>query len=192
MDKMKEGLQRRARRMQENLQQSVGLSERKDELQSVTHLEQRNQKMVAAVKNTQQNLQTCIRSGSKNEAVDKRKRRLEQFGLWQQLQADAKDFENTFPRDEPPLLADVLRMYGEVVGVILEEKVLTDQLIEKNVIDAFGKYIDEEKALSKAKEKLTRTAVDVEVCRKRRHGNHDESKAQEIQDEYPPYCINST
>ncbi|KHN79438.1 Rho GTPase-activating protein 44 [Toxocara canis] len=53
-----------------------------------------------------------------------------------------------------------------------------------SVIDAFGKYIDEEKALSKAKEKLTRTAVDVEVCRKRRHGNHDESKAQEIQDEY--------
>lgn len=53
-----------------------------------------------------------------------------------------------------------------------------------SVIDVFGKYIDEEKALSKAKEKLARTVVDVEVCRKRTLGNHDESKAQEIQDEY--------
>uniref|UniRef100_A0A0M3HPT0 Rho-GAP domain-containing protein n=2 Tax=Ascaris TaxID=6251 RepID=A0A0M3HPT0_ASCLU len=184
MDKMKEGLQRRARRMQENLQQSVGLSERKDELQSVSRLEQRNQKMVCAVKNTRQILQSCIRSGSKDETVDKRKRRLEQFALWQQLQADAKEFENLYPKDDPPLLADVLRMYGKVVGVILEEKVLTDQVIEKNVIDAFGKYIDEEKALSKAKEKLARTALDVEVCRKRLNGNHDESKTQEIQNEY--------
>uniref|UniRef100_A0A914S364 Rho-GAP domain-containing protein n=1 Tax=Parascaris equorum TaxID=6256 RepID=A0A914S364_PAREQ len=137
-------------------------SERKDELQSVSRLEQRNQKMVCAVKNTRQILQSCIRSGSKDETVDKRK----------QLQADAKEFENLFPKDDPPLLADVLRMYGKVVGVILEEKVLTDQ------------YIDEEKALSKAKEKLARTALDVEVCRKRLNGNHDESKAQEIQNEY--------
>lgn len=53
-----------------------------------------------------------------------------------------------------------------------------------SVLDAFGKYMDDDKALSKAKEKLTRTVVDVEVSRKRKQGNHDESKAQEIQDEY--------
>lgn len=53
-----------------------------------------------------------------------------------------------------------------------------------SVLDAFAKCVEDDKALSKAKEKLTRTVVDVEVSRKRKQGNHDESKAQEIQDEY--------
>uniref|UniRef100_A0A915PGC6 Rho-GAP domain-containing protein n=1 Tax=Setaria digitata TaxID=48799 RepID=A0A915PGC6_9BILA len=181
---MREGLQRRARRMQENLQQSVGLSEKKDELQSVNHIEQRNQKIISAVKNTRQNLQNCIKSVHREEAVDKRKRRLDEFGLWQQLLTDAKELENVYPRLEPSVLADTLKLYGDAMGVILEERVLTDQLIEKSVLDAFGKYVDDDKALSKAKEKLTRTVVDVEVSRKRKQGNHDESKAQEIQDEY--------
>uniref|UniRef100_A0A0R3RYM3 Rho-GAP domain-containing protein n=1 Tax=Elaeophora elaphi TaxID=1147741 RepID=A0A0R3RYM3_9BILA len=119
------------------------LSEKKDELQSVSHVEQKNQKIILAVKNTRQNLQNCIRSVNREEAIDKRKRRLDEFGLWQQLLTDAKD-----------------------------------------VLDAFVKYMDDDKALSKAKEKLTRTVVDVEVSRKRKQGNHDESKAQEIQDEY--------
>lgn len=39
----------------------------------MSRLEQRNQKMVCAVKNTRQILQSCIRSGSKDETVDKRK-----------------------------------------------------------------------------------------------------------------------
>ncbi|VIO87274.1 Uncharacterized protein BM_BM1878 [Brugia malayi] len=184
MEKMREGLQRRARRMQENLQQSVGLSEKKDELQSVSHVEQRNQKIILAVKNTRQNLQNCIRSVNREEAIDKRKRRLDEFGLWQQLLTDAKELENVYPRSQPSVLADTLKLYGDAMGVILEERVLTDQLIEKSVLDAFGKYMDDDKALSKAKEKLTRTVVDVEVSRKRKQGNHDESKAQEIQDEY--------
>ncbi|CAG9535479.1 unnamed protein product [Cercopithifilaria johnstoni] len=184
MEKMREGLQRRARRMQENLQQSVGLSEKKDELQSVSHVEQRNQKIILAVKNTRQNLQNCIRSVNREEVIDKRKRRLDEFGLWQQLLTDAKELENIYPRSQPSVLADTLKLYGDAVGVILEERVLTDQLIEKSVLDAFGKYMDDDKALSKAKEKLARTAVDVEVSRKRKQGNHDESKAQEIQDEY--------
>ncbi|KAM3725789.1 Rho GTPase-activating protein [Dirofilaria immitis] len=184
MEKMREGLQRRARRMQENLQQSVGLSGKKDELQSISHVEQRNQKIISAVKNTRQNLQNCIRSVNREEAVDKRKRRLDKFGLWQQLLTDAKELENVYPRSQPSVLADTLKLYSDAMGVILEERVLTDQLIEKSVVDAFGKYMDDDKALSKAKEKLTRTAVDVEVSRKRKQGNHDESKAQEIQDEY--------
>ncbi|EJW85782.1 RhoGAP domain-containing protein [Wuchereria bancrofti] len=184
MEKMREGLQRRARRMQENLQQSVGLSEKKDELQSVSHVEQRNQKIILAVKNTRQNLQNCIRSVNREEAIDKRKRRLDEFGLWQQLLMDAKELENVYPRSQPSVLADTLKLYGDAMGVILEERVLTDQLIEKSVLDAFGKYMDDDKALSKAKEKLTRTVVDVEVSRKRKQGNHDELKAQEIQDEY--------
>ncbi|EJD74469.1 RhoGAP domain-containing protein [Loa loa] len=184
MEKMREGLQRRARRMQENLQQSVGLSEKKDELQSVSHVEQRNQKIILAVKNTRQNLQNCIRSVNREEAIDKRKRRLDEFGLWQQLLTDAKELENVYPRSQPSVLADTLKLYGDAMGVILEERVLTDQLIEKSVLDAFGKYMDDDKILSKAKEKLARTVVDVEVSRKRKQGNHDESKAQEIQDEY--------
>ncbi|VDK67087.1 unnamed protein product [Onchocerca ochengi] len=181
---MREGLQRRARRMQENLQQSVGLSEKKDELQSISHVEQRNQKIISAVKNTRQNLQNCIRSVNREETIEKRKRRLDKFGLWQQLLTDAKELENVYPRSQPSVLADTLKLYGDTMGVILEERVLTDQLIEKSVLDAFGKYMDDDKALSKAKEKLTRTVVDVEVSRKRKQGNHDESKAQEIQDEY--------
>ncbi|OZC05253.1 hypothetical protein X798_07773 [Onchocerca flexuosa] len=184
MEKMREGLQRRARRMQENLQQSVGLSEKKDELQSISHVEQRNQKIISAVKNTRQNLQNCIRSVNREEAIEKRKRRLDKFGLWQQLLTDAKELENVYPRSQPSVLADILKLYGDTMGVILEERVLTDQLIEKSVLDAFAKYMDDDKAISKAKEKLTRTVVDVEVSRKRKQGNHDESKAQEIQDEY--------
>ncbi|VDN07731.1 unnamed protein product [Thelazia callipaeda] len=181
---MCEGLQRRARRMQENIQQSVGLSGKKDELQSISHIEQRNQKIISAIKNTRQNLQSYIRSVNREETIDKRKRRLDEFGLWQQLLTDAKELENVYPRTEPSVLADIMKLFADAVGVILEERVLTDQLIEKGVLDALGKYVDDDKALSKAKEKLTRTAVDVEVSRKRKLGNHDESKAQEIQDEY--------
>ncbi|VDK88468.1 unnamed protein product [Litomosoides sigmodontis] len=184
MEKMREGLQRRARRMQENLQQSVGLSEKKDELQSVSHVEQKNQKIILAVKNTRQNLQNCIKTVNREEAVDKRKRRLDEFGLWQQLLTDAKELENIYPRLQPSVLADTLKLYGDAMGVILEERILTDQLIEKSVLDAFAKCVEDDKALSKAKEKLARTVVDVEVSRKRKQGNHDESKAQEIQDEY--------
>ncbi|VDN45440.1 unnamed protein product [Gongylonema pulchrum] len=73
MDKMKEGFQRRARRMQENLQQSVGLSEKRDELASVSHIEQRNQKLVAAAKNTRQNLQGLIKSVNREESMEKRR-----------------------------------------------------------------------------------------------------------------------
>ncbi|MFH4974752.1 hypothetical protein AB6A40_001461 [Gnathostoma spinigerum] len=184
MDKMKEGIQRRARRMQENLQQSVGLSEKRDELQRINHIEQRNQKMIAAVKNTRQNLQSCIRSGNGDDRVEKRKKKMEEYDLWQQLQNDAKDLEACFPRDEPPVLAEILRIYGEAVGGVLEDKVLTDQLIEKIAIKGLSKYIEDEKALSRAKEKLANKTVDVEVIRKRCHGNHDDSKAQEIQEEY--------
>lgn len=181
---MREGLQRRARRMQENLQQSVGLSEKKDELQSVSHIEQRNQKMIAAVKNTRQLLQGCIKTANKDETMDKRKRRFDEYGLWQQLQTDSKELESVSPRTEPSLLVDVLKMYAEAVGVMLDEKMMAEHSIEKSVLAAFTKYIDEEKALTKAKEKLARTVVDVEVSRKRRLNNHDESRAQEIQDEY--------
>lgn len=68
--------------------------------------------------------------------------------------------------------------------LLLIVAIVFNKLLNCSVIDAFGKYIDEEKALSKAKEKLARTALDVEVCRKRLNGNHDESKTQEIQNEY--------
>uniref|UniRef100_A0A183ESW0 BAR domain-containing protein n=1 Tax=Gongylonema pulchrum TaxID=637853 RepID=A0A183ESW0_9BILA len=104
--------------------------------------------------------------------------------LWHQLLVDAKELENVYPRSEPSVLVEVMRLYGDTIGGILEDRVNTDQLIEKCVLDAFGKIVDDEKALSKAKEKLSRTVVDVEVCRKRKQGNHDELKAQEIQDEY--------
>lgn len=64
-------------------------------------------------------------------------RRLDEFGLWQQLQADAKELENVYPRSEPPVLADVLRLYGDAIGVILEERVLTDLLVEKRFVMHF-------------------------------------------------------
>ncbi|MCP9265780.1 hypothetical protein DINM_021166 [Dirofilaria immitis] len=200
---MREGLQRRARRMQENLQQSVGLCvifcisiRNIDRYYNALYYREDKEMVIGDV----QASFNCIRSVNREEAVDKRKaktndvlaknmacvlqRRLDKFGLWQQLLTDAKELENVYPRSQPSVLADTLKLYSDAMGVILEERVLTDQLIEKSVVDAFGKYMDDDKALSKAKEKLTRTAVDVEVSRKRKQGNHDESKAQEIQDEY--------
>ncbi len=61
-------------------------------------------------------------------------RRLDEFGLWQQLLTDAKELENVYPRSQPSVLADTLKLYGDAMGVILEERVLTDQLIEKRFL----------------------------------------------------------
>lgn len=48
-------------------------SERRNELESIGPFEQKNQKMISAIKGTRQNLQSCIRSGSKDDSLDKRK-----------------------------------------------------------------------------------------------------------------------
>uniref|UniRef100_A0A158R544 Rho-GAP domain-containing protein n=1 Tax=Syphacia muris TaxID=451379 RepID=A0A158R544_9BILA len=184
MDKMKEGFSRGARRVRENVNYSFGLSERKNELGNIMHLEQRNQKIVSALKSTKQNLQNVIRSGNKDDSLEKRKRRLDDSALAQQLQSDANEISNVFKNENnPPVLANVMKGIGEALDAIGTERVLTEQYIERNILDAFGKYVEEEKFVSKMKDKLAKAVVNVEVAKKRKQGVHDENKAQEIQDE---------
>jgi hypothetical protein len=48
-------------------------AEKKDELQRVGHVEARIQRMLTAIKSTKQNIASCLRTGNKEEQLEKRK-----------------------------------------------------------------------------------------------------------------------
>ena len=58
-------------------------------------------------------------------------RRLDDFGLVQQLSSDAAEFANAFEKNERPVLAEVMKQISETIDAIVIERVLTDQHIEK-------------------------------------------------------------
>uniref|UniRef100_A0A914UT45 Rho-GAP domain-containing protein n=1 Tax=Plectus sambesii TaxID=2011161 RepID=A0A914UT45_9BILA len=180
MERVREGMQKRVRRFQQLASQNVGLTEKKDELQAVSHVDQRTQRMIAAVKNTRHNLGNCLRTGSKDELMDKRKRRLEDYHLAHGLQSDAKELEAV---SESSLLADIMRSYADALSVLVDERVQTDMEIEKKVLESLGKYQEDERGISKIKEKLTKAVLDMESNRRRLQTAPPE-KFTEIQEEF--------
>ncbi|TMS36793.1 hypothetical protein L596_003875 [Steinernema carpocapsae] len=179
MDRMKEGMQKRVRRFQQLASQNVGLSEKKDELQNVHHVEQRNQKMMAMVKNTRVSLSNCIKTGNHTESSEKRKKKLDEYQLGQQLLSDGQDMVS-----ETPLLSQIAMHYSRTLGMLADLRLGLDSFTERSVIEVLGKFLEEEKAVNKAREKLNRIALDLESCRKRLQGNHDPMKTAELQEDF--------
>uniref|UniRef100_A0A1I7YWX3 BAR domain-containing protein n=1 Tax=Steinernema glaseri TaxID=37863 RepID=A0A1I7YWX3_9BILA len=179
MDRMKEGMQKRVRRFQQLASQNVGLSEKKDELQNVNHVEQRNQRMMTMVKNTRVCLSNCIKSGSHAETNEKRKKKLEEYQLAQQLLSDGQEMVS-----EAPLLSQITMHYSHTLSLLSDFRLGFDSFVERSVIDTLNKFVEEEKAVNKAREKLNRITLDLESCRKRLQGNHDLTKTAELQDDF--------
>ncbi|KAK0397208.1 hypothetical protein QR680_002033 [Steinernema hermaphroditum] len=179
MDRMKEGMQKRVRRFQQLASQNVGLSEKKDELQKVNHVEQKNQKMMAMVKNTRVSLSNCVKTGSHSESIEKRKKKLEDYQLAQQLLSDGQEMVS-----DAPLLSQITMHYSHTLSLLTDLRLSLDSFVERSAIDTLNKFLEEEKAVNKAREKLNRIALDLESCRKRLQGNHDPTKTSELQEEF--------
>ncbi|PAV85449.1 hypothetical protein WR25_04786 [Diploscapter pachys] len=89
------------------------------ELKAVAALEQRNQKVIAAVATYKKNVANTIKTGLREENVDKRRKKLDEFSLCLDLREGSTDLASA----HSTCLHNVMNKIAQALQVILEEKV---------------------------------------------------------------------
>ncbi|CAJ0583527.1 unnamed protein product, partial [Mesorhabditis spiculigera] len=172
MDRANKAMRQRFMRVQQNL----GLSEKRDELQQVQAVDQRNLRTIGAIATFRKNLATCLKTCSKED--DKKKKKLDEYGLVTELGTDASQM------DPASCVTKVMKKISDTVNKTMDAKIHLEQKLEKNVMEKLSKYVELDKSLAKLKEKLAHLTIDVDLAEKSlnntKHG--EEEKLKELQE----------
>ncbi|GMT05864.1 hypothetical protein PENTCL1PPCAC_28038 [Pristionchus entomophagus] len=177
MEKTNKAIRQKIGRMKTNL----GLSEKRDELASVSGIDQRNQKIIASINVYRKNLSSCMKTGLKEEVPEKRKKKCDEYVMASDLAADSKELR----LNGSTCLYKVLDSMSAALNTLMDERVRTEMNTEKRVLEGMCRYLEMDKALNKSKERLTHTTVDVDIARKALNSKKDdEGRQSELQEEF--------
>ncbi|CAD6185587.1 unnamed protein product [Caenorhabditis auriculariae] len=149
------------RRMKHNLVNS-SKKEEDVEIKAMMPVEVRNQKIISAVGVFKKDVASTIRTGLREDNVDKRRKKLEEHAMALNLReiADELDAANT------TCMHKVVRKVAEVMQSVASERVKQELKIENRVLDELTKFQEIEKQLSKSREKLSNAYTDLEIAQK--------------------------
>ncbi|KHJ99874.1 RhoGAP domain protein [Oesophagostomum dentatum] len=161
MEKAKKDVGQKFRRIKYNLVNSTKKDE-DDDLKIVNALEHRNQKVINAVSVYRKHVSNTVKTGLREENVDKRRKKLDEFALC----ADLRDISTDLEILHTTCLHKVIQKISQALQVVVDEKVKHDMMIEKRVLDDLVQFQDMEKALCKSRERLTNAFTDVDIAKK--------------------------
>ncbi|KJH40301.1 RhoGAP domain protein [Dictyocaulus viviparus] len=161
MEKAKKDVGQKFRRIKHNLV-NPNKKEDDDDLRIVNALEQRNQKVINAVSIYRKHVSNTVKTGLREENVDKRRKKLDEFALC----ADLRDISLDLEASHTTCLHKVVQKISHAIQVIVDEKVKHDMMIEKRVLDDLVQFQEMEKALCKSRERLSNAFTDVDIAKK--------------------------
>ncbi|VDL75665.1 unnamed protein product [Nippostrongylus brasiliensis] len=161
MEKAKKDVGQKFRRIKHNLVNS-NKKDDDDDLKIVNALEHRNQKVINAVSIYRKHVSNTVKTGLREENVDKRRKKLDEFALC----ADLRDISSDLESAHTTCLHRVIQKISQALQVIVEEKVKHDMMIEKRVLDDLVQFQEMEKALTKSRERLNNAFTDVDIAKK--------------------------
>ncbi|KAK5976883.1 Rho GTPase-activating protein 17 [Trichostrongylus colubriformis] len=160
MEKAKKDVGQKFRRIKHNLVNSNKIDD--DDLKIVNALEHRNQKVINAVSIYRKHISNTVKTGLREENVDKRRKKLDEFALC----ADLRDISADLEASHTTCLHRVIQKISQALQVIVDEKVKHDMMIEKRVLDDLVQFQEMEKALCKSRERLSNAFTDVDIAKK--------------------------
>ncbi|KAK6051454.1 RhoGAP domain protein [Cooperia oncophora] len=160
MEKAKKDVGQKFRRIKHNLVNSSKIDD--DDLKIVNALEHRNQKVINAVSIYRKHVSNTVKTGLREENVDKRRKKLDEFSLC----ADLRDISTDLEASHTTCLHRVIQKISQALQVIVDEKVKHDMMIEKRVLDDLVQFQEMEKALCKSRERLSNAFTDVDIAKK--------------------------
>ncbi|VDM74628.1 unnamed protein product [Strongylus vulgaris] len=161
MEKAKKDVGQKFRRIKHNLVNSTKKDE-DDDLKIVNALEHRNQKVINAVSVYRKHVSNTVKTGLREENVDKRRKKLDEFSLC----TDLRDISTDLEQSHTTCLHKVIQKISQALQVVVDEKVKHDMMIEKRVLDDLVQFQDMEKALCKSRERLSNAFTDVDIAKK--------------------------
>ncbi|KAK6766903.1 hypothetical protein RB195_026269 [Necator americanus] len=161
MEKAKKDVGQKFRRIKHNLVNSTKKDD-DDDLKIVNALEHRNQKVINAVSVYRKHVSNTVKTGLREENVDKRRKKLDEFSLC----ADLRDISSDLEISHTTCLHKVIQKISQALQVVVDEKVKHDMMIEKRVLDDLVQFQDMEKALCKSRERLNNAFTDVDIAKK--------------------------
>ncbi|XGW33810.1 hypothetical protein V3C99_017904 [Haemonchus contortus] len=154
MEKAKKDVGQKFRRIRHNLVNSNKIDD--DDLKIVSALEHRNQKVINAISLYRKHVSNTIKTGLREENVDKRRKKVDEFALC----ADLRDISTDLEASHTTCLHRVILKISQALQIIVDEKIKHDMMIEKRVLDDLVQFQEMEKALCKSKERLSNAFTD--------------------------------
>lgn len=133
-----------------------------NDIKSIAFLEARNAKIFNTISTYRKDLTATIKTGVKEENLEKRKKKLDEHTLSTNLKELSLELEGS----RSTCLHKVMRKISDVVNIISEEKVKSDKNIEERVIDYLSTFQDIEKTMTKNKEKWVNSCTDLNIALK--------------------------
>ncbi|CAJ0607029.1 unnamed protein product [Cylicocyclus nassatus] len=178
MEKAKKDVGQKFRQIKHNL---INLTKKEEDvdLEIINALEHRNQKVINAVSLYRKHVSNTIKAGLREENVDKRRKKLDEFSLCVDLREISTDLEQS----HTTCLHKVIQKISQALQVVVDKKVKHDMMIEKRVLDDLVQFQDMEKALCKSRERLSNAFTDVDIAKKQLGKAHStSSNMKQLQD----------
>ncbi|CAI5454574.1 unnamed protein product [Caenorhabditis angaria] len=149
------------RRIKHNL---VNTSKKDDdeELRNIHQIEARNSKLCSTITTFRKDLANTFQTGFKEENVDKRKKKLEEIGLSNNLKDSSVDLEYL----QSTCIHKVMNSIANAIHFEAEEKVKHELILERLVYEELASVGEAEKSYQKSKEKLLNAYTDLEIAQK--------------------------
>ncbi|VDO74469.1 unnamed protein product [Haemonchus placei] len=160
MEKAKKDVGQKFRRIRHNLVNSNKIED--DDLKIVSALEHRNQKVINAISLYRKHVSNTVKTGLREENVDKRRKKVDEFALC----VDLRDISTDLEASHTTCLHRVILKISQALQIIVDEKIKHDMMIEKRVLDDLVQFQEMEKALCKSKERLSNAFTDVDIAKK--------------------------
>uniref|UniRef100_A0A915KBT1 Rho-GAP domain-containing protein n=1 Tax=Romanomermis culicivorax TaxID=13658 RepID=A0A915KBT1_ROMCU len=153
------------RRFQQRANQNLGLSEKTDVIGADVHkVEEKVETFIEVLVRLKQKYVECLRSKSKEENVEKRRKKLNEFVLGTTFVNDAKFMEEA---SFDGLFSDLLKLFGASLLNVSDEIAQSEFNIEKRVFEPLSKLADDHKNVLQLKEKLKNAVLDMDSARSR-------------------------
>ncbi|VDP10195.1 unnamed protein product, partial [Soboliphyme baturini] len=133
----------------------------------IENVEQRVDSMIELLTHAKSRLTDCLRTRSREDILDKRKKKLSEYALAQSLLLDGKNLEGTM---SDGLLSQVVSLFGNALSEIVEETVRAETDIERQVISQLNSYTELQRQKNRDKEKLKELVLDRDSAQARLAG----------------------
>ncbi|CDW51923.1 rho GTPase activating protein 44 [Trichuris trichiura] len=169
-------------RVHQLAQQTVGRAERSEvRSEDLQQVEQRIEAMVDVLHRLKSKLSDSFRSRSKEDNLEKRRKKLDEYNLAVTLFNDSRQLNTT---TDTNLLSPVMSTYANTLFVVMDAMVRMEIDIEKHVFESLAPFFEAEKSIVHTKEKLKRLVLDMDAARTRLSaGQSRGEKSEHIQDE---------
>ncbi|NP_001348824.1 Rho-GAP domain-containing protein [Caenorhabditis elegans] len=152
----------RFRRIKHNLQTYFRKKTTDEELKLFENVMLRNTKVSNFASTFRKDLASSMTTGFKEENVDKRKKKVEELTMAQNLREASVDLDYF----QTSCLHRVINAYGTVLHAEVDEKVKLEMAMERRVYEELAPFSEYEKNVNKLKDKLNLVSTDLEIAQK--------------------------